>query len=112
MEYISHFFESIIYYIHLFFFATAGFTHIFKILLITQILFLVYTAFRPAKWKWISLFASEILFWIGSFMVLAKGFADDSLGILGYGAVASVFASILFFTTLGFSLRTPKPTSA
>ena len=111
MEYISHFFESIIYYIHLFFFATPAFTHIFKILLIVQILFLAYTAIRPAKWKWISLFASEILFWIGSFAVLAKGFTDDSLGIWGFGAIASVFAAILFFATLGISLRTPKTPS-
>lgn len=106
MNYIVHFFESIAYNLQLFFFAPAPFTHVFKIALVAQIVLLIVATLRPQKWKWITLFTSEIVFCIGGIVTAGQGLVGNDLFMLGYGSITVVLGLILLFITLGCSLRT------
>jgi len=92
--------ESLLGYIHMFFFSTPAFTQIFKILFIAHVVFLIYTAFHPAKGKWIALFVSTALYLTGGAVVFGMGCTGDDIGYLGFGIMYMVVALILFFATL------------
>ena len=94
MDMILIFLKRIFYYIEMFFFAEAPFTHIFKIV------FLITAAFRPQNWKFILLFISELIYVVGGIAVFSQGVNRDDVFMLFYGIIAAVVALITFFCTL------------
>ena len=100
MDMILIFLKRIFYYIEMFFFAEAPFTHIFKIVFIAQIVFLITAAFRPQNWKFILLFISELIYVVGGIAVFSQGVNRDDVFMLFYGIIAAVVALITFFCTL------------
>ena len=113
MGFITDVFEIILIWLYLifhflfgFFLAKASYAFIFRIAFLVLVGFLIYTAFRPAKWKWITLYTGDVLFFMGSIAALclyAEGDLDDYL----FGLYAVVYGVLLFFAILGCSLRTP-----
>ena len=78
-----------------FFGPTDAYAHVFRIALLLQIVFLIYTSFRPAKWKWGTLYVSNALFAVSSLCVLSTGLSDDDLSLIYFGISAMVYAFIL-----------------
>ena len=99
---------SIFYNIYFFFGAEPSWTAIFKILLVAQIVFLIYTRFRPATWKWATLFATELLLMIGALAVAVGGIENDSMGVMGYGMVSAVIGLAMLIVTIFCLVSAPK----
>ena len=96
LQLIAGFFEGIFYYFFLFFFLSEpAYTHIFKIVLLLIIGFLIYTSFRPAKWKWRTLFVAETVLILAGLVVSSLGYEENSIGDLGYGIVSSIWGFIM-----------------
>lgn len=109
MNFILHGLKSILDYIHMFFFSTPAFTHIFKILFIAHVVFLIFTAFRPSKRKWIALFISLALYLSGGAGVASLGHIQNHIGLFGFGVMYMIVALILFFATISVWCRTSVP---
>ena len=101
LQLIEAFFIGIFYYLFAFFFgAQPAATIVLKLFLLTQIVFLIHTAFRPAKWKWISLFIAEALLIIAGLVVFCVGGDEDNLGIFFYGIASAGWGFIMLVATL------------
>lgn len=97
---ILQFFGEIFYYfIAFFFFCEPAYTYIYKIALLGMIGFLIHASFRPAKWKWITLFAAESIFIIGAFVPLIVGPNTGSIGTAGYSFVSATWGFIMLVIT-------------
>ena len=108
-QFILNLINGIAYYTVFFFGAQAAFTHIFKAVLIAQIVLLVYTVLRPKRWRWIALFISEGVFLMGALGLLGVGFSQDSISYVGYGATSAVIGFFVLMLTRGGSLREKRP---
>ena len=105
LQLIAGFFEGIFYYFFLLFFLSEpAYTHIFKIVLLLIIGFLIHTAFRPAKWKWVALYVGEALFAIGA---VALGCVSSDFFF--YSLISMAWAFILFIFIVACHVKSPAP---
>lgn len=105
----AYYFEVIWNRIVLFFGAEHELTHVFKIALIVQVLFLIVSCFRPSRWKWIVLYVLEAIFIIGSMVLLNWGYQEDRAVWLVYGGVSAVLFFLLLWITFACHLNATLP---
>lgn len=108
MDLILLIFERIFFYIKLFFFATQPYTYIFKIALLAQIIFLVYSTRRPSKQNWKNLFISEALYLAGGAVVWLITSLSGNIFSSAYGIMCIIVAVIMLYITMHCSEREPK----
>lgn len=108
MEVITDILEIFLFYIGwifycfflIFFGAEPGYTHIFKIVFLASVAFLIYTSFRPTKRRWIWLFVCDALFIIASLvlMIIASSWGNDVFNV-SYFIISFIWGFILLIAT-------------